>query len=173
MMLRTGTSKTGHVYGYYTCASSRTKGNTVCKGRSLPMQKLDTLVTEHLMERLFKPERVATILASLSSRRVEMAAALNSRLMSLQREMTDADDKLKRLYQLVEDGLTDLDEVLKDRLNTLKAERQKAKAALDRARECRPLTSRSIWPRSNGSAEPCGKTSAPARSPSGRPISAL
>jgi len=135
MMLRTGTSKTGHVYRYYTCASSRTKGNTVCKGRSLPMQKLDSLVTEHLMERLFRPERVATILASLSSRRVEKAAALNSRLMSLQREMTDADDKLKRLYQLVEDGLTDLDEVLKDRLNTLKAERQKAKAALDRARE--------------------------------------
>ena len=31
---------------------------------------------------------------------------------------TDADDKLKRLYRLVEDGLTDVDDVLKDRLNT-------------------------------------------------------
>ena len=54
--------------------------------------------------------------------------------MALQREVTDADDKLKRLYRLVEDGLTDLDDVLKDRLNTLKAERDRAKAALETAK---------------------------------------
>jgi len=78
------------------------------------MQKLDTLVTEHLLERLFKPERVAVILASLSSRRAEQAAALNGRITALQREMIDAEDKLKRLYRLVEDGLTDVDEVLKN-----------------------------------------------------------
>jgi hypothetical protein len=53
----------------------------------------------------------------------------------LQREMIEADDKLKRLYRLVEDGLTDLDEVLQDRLHTLKAERDRAKAALERAKE--------------------------------------
>ena len=39
------------------------------------------------------------------------------------------------MYRLVEDGLTDLDEVLKDRLNTLKADRDRANAALERARE--------------------------------------
>jgi site-specific DNA recombinase len=63
MTLRTGTSKGGRVYRYYTCSNCATKGKTACKGRSIPMQKLDTLVTEHLMERLFKPERVAAILA--------------------------------------------------------------------------------------------------------------
>ena len=135
MTLRTGTSKGGRVYRYYTCSNCATKGKTVCKGRSIPMGKLDTLVTEHLLERLFKPERVALILASLSSRRAEQATALNSRIVCLQREMIEADDKLKRLYRLVEDGLTDLDEVLKDRLNTLKADRDRAKAALERAKE--------------------------------------
>jgi site-specific DNA recombinase len=134
MTLRTGTSKGGRVYRYYTCSNCATKGKTACKGRSIPMQKLDTLVTEHLMERLFKPERVAAILASLSSGRAQEAAALDGRLMALQREMIDADDKLKRLYRLVEDGLTDLDEVLKERLNTLKADRDRAKAALERAK---------------------------------------
>ena len=135
MTLRTGTSKGGRVYRYYACSNCATKGKTVCKGRSIAMQKLDTLVTEHLLERLFKPERVAVILASLSSRRAEQAAALNARITALQREMIDAEDKLKRLYRLVEDGLTDLDEVLKDRLNTLKADRDRAKAALERAKE--------------------------------------
>jgi site-specific DNA recombinase len=135
MTLRTGTSKGGRVYRYYTCSNCATKGKTVCKGRSIAMQKLDTLVTEHLLERLFKPERIAAILASLSSRRAVQAAALNARITALQREMTDAEDKLKRLYRLVEDGLTDVDEVLKDRLNTLKADRDRAKAALERAKE--------------------------------------
>jgi site-specific DNA recombinase len=130
MMLRTGTSKNGQVYRYYTCSSCTTKGKTACKGRTLPMQKLDGLVTEHLMERLFKPERVATILASLSSRRAEKAAALDGRLMSLQREVTDADEKLKRLYRLIEEGVTELDDVLRDRLYTLKAERDRATEAL-------------------------------------------
>jgi site-specific DNA recombinase len=135
MTLRTGTSKGGRVYRYYTCSNCATKGKTACRGRSIPMDKLDTLVTDHLLERLFKPERMALILASLSSRRAELAAAVNTRISALQREMVDAEDKLKRLYRLVEDGLTDLDEVLKDRLNTLKADRDRAKAALERAKE--------------------------------------
>ena len=37
---------------------------------------------------------------------------------------TDADDKLKRLYRLIEDGMTEMDDVLKDRLNSLKANRE-------------------------------------------------
>src|SRR5215813_4678529 len=135
MTLRTGTSKGGRVYRYYTCSNCATKGKTVCKGRSIPMDKLDTLVTDHLIERLFKPERLAEILTSLSLRRAEKSQSLNSRLMGLQREVSDAEEKLRRLYRLVEDELTDLDEVLKDRLDTLKAGRDRAKAALERAKE--------------------------------------
>jgi site-specific DNA recombinase len=59
---------------------------------------------------------------------------LSNRIIALQREAVDGDDKLKRLYSLVENGLTDIDDVLKDRLNTLKADRERVKAALERAR---------------------------------------
>ena len=48
--------------------------------------------------------------------------------------MTEADDKLKRLYRLVEDELVEVDDVFKDRLNVLKADRERAKSALDRAK---------------------------------------
>jgi hypothetical protein len=37
-------------------------------------------------------------------------------LRTLQRQMIDAEDKLKRLYRPVEEGLTDVDEVFKDGL---------------------------------------------------------
>ena len=95
------------------------------------MDKLDGLVTDHLVEQLFHPERLAKILGSLTARRAEKEESVNSRIMALQREVTDAEDKLKRLYRLVEDGITDLDDVLTDRLNSLKAERDRAKAALE------------------------------------------
>ena len=134
MTLRTGSSKSGTIHRYYTCSTCARKGKTVCKGRSIPMDKLDGLVTDNLVERLFQPSRLAVLLASLSSRRAEKAEALSGRMVSLQQEATDADEKLKRLYRLVEDGLTDIDEVLKDRLNTLKADRDRARAALERVR---------------------------------------
>jgi site-specific DNA recombinase len=98
------------------------------------MDKLDGLVTQYLVERLFEPERLAVILTSLTARRAEKAETVNSRIMRLQLEVTDSEDKLKRLYRLVEDGLTDLDDVLKDRLNSLKADRDRAKAALETAK---------------------------------------
>jgi site-specific DNA recombinase len=69
MILRTGTSRSGAVHRYYACATYTHKGKTVCKGRSIPMAKLDTLVTENLVERLFQPERITELLASLSTRR--------------------------------------------------------------------------------------------------------
>ena len=98
------------------------------------MDKLDGLVTQHLLERLFHPERLADILTSLTARRAEKAKTANNRIMGLQWEVTDAEDKLKRLYRLVEDGLTDLDDALKDRLNSLKADRDRTKAALEAAK---------------------------------------
>jgi site-specific DNA recombinase len=134
MTLRTGTSKNGVIHRYYTCSTCARKGKSACKGRSIRMDRLDGLVTQHLVERLFHPERLATILASLTARRVEKAETVNSRIMGLQREVTDAEDKLKRLYRLVEEGVTDLDEVLKDRLISLKADRDRSKAALETAK---------------------------------------
>jgi site-specific DNA recombinase len=97
------------------------------------MGKLDSLVTSQLVERLFCPERLANVLSSLTACRAEKAQTPNDRVPGLRREVTGAEEKLKRLYRLVEEGVTDLDDVLKDRLSNLKAERDRAKAALDRA----------------------------------------
>ncbi|WP_081881405.1 hypothetical protein [Bosea sp. LC85] len=44
----------------------------------------------------------------------------------------EAEEKLKRLYPMIEDGLTELDDILKERIADLKLSRDKAKAALDR-----------------------------------------
>jgi site-specific DNA recombinase len=71
------------------------------------------------------------MLSSLKARRAEKADSENKRILILQREVTDAEDRLKRLYRLVEDGVTDLDDLLKERLDRLKADRDRGRAALE------------------------------------------
>jgi site-specific DNA recombinase len=97
------------------------------------MGELDGLVIDHLIQRQLHPERLAEMLSSLTARRTEKAQALSGRILQLQHEVTETDGKLKRLYRLIEDWVTDLDDVLKDRLDDLKAVRDRAKAALERA----------------------------------------
>src|SRR5215471_4104845 len=94
MTLRTGTSQNGVVHRYYTCSTCASKGKSACKGRSIRMDKLDALVTEHLVEGLFEPERLAAMLESLAARRVERAESVNGRILALQREVADTEDRL-------------------------------------------------------------------------------
>jgi hypothetical protein len=134
MTLRTGTSKTGKVHRYYACSSCARHGRLACKGRSIRMHKLDTLVTTHLADRVLHPERLSAVLASLASRRAAKATAVSERLGVLEKEAHDANERLRRLYKLVEDGVAEMDDVLKDRLSALKADRDRIQSALDRAK---------------------------------------
>jgi site-specific DNA recombinase len=55
------------------------------------------------------------------------------RLVTLQREVADCDERPRRLYRSIEDGIIELDDILRERTATLKSECECAKAALDRA----------------------------------------
>ena len=134
MTQRTGTSVTGRVYAYYTCATRAQKGSGACKGNTIPMAYLDNMVLRALEEDLFAPERLADVLGVMVAKRSERSEAHNARLVSLQVEADNASERLQRLYTLVEDGLADMDDLLRERIVVLKADREKAQAALDRAR---------------------------------------
>ena len=134
MTLRTGTSRSGQVHRYYTCSTCAREGKTACKGRSIRMDKLDTLVTSHLADRLLEPQRLSEMLTSLASKRAAKAATVDARIAALEREADETNERLRRLYKLVEDGVAEMDDILKDRITALKVSRDGAQAALDRAR---------------------------------------
>ena len=134
MTLRTGTSRSGEVYRYYSCNSFIKKGRTACQGRSMRMDRLDILVTQHMADRLLEPERLTVLLTSLAGQQAEKAAALDRRLAALAREAEEADERLRRLYKLIEDGRDEADDILRARIAELKLVREKAQAALERAR---------------------------------------
>ena len=97
------------------------------------MDKLDGLVTTHLIDRLLTPDRLTTILEVLAARRAEKSVAVDERISALEARAVEADDRLRRLYKMVEDGLAAMDDILKDRITALKVERDNTRSALDRA----------------------------------------
>ncbi len=154
----------GAVHKHYTCSTCARKGKTACKGRSIPMGKLDTRVTDQLVERLFHPERLMAILASVAVRRAERAFQIDAQIAALQTEAAEAGEKLKRLHEMVEDAVADRDDVLKDRLATIKLDRDRSKLALERTRPPTVIRRPSSLRRSKDLGAPCKKIS-PRRNP--------
>lgn len=134
-MTRTGTTnRQGRSYSYYSCAGCQQKGKSVCKGRHIPAATLDEIVLTNLKQRVLAPDRIADLLKSLMERQAAKSEAADDRLLALQKELSDCEDRLKRLYRSIEDGIVELDDILRERSAALKAQRERAKAALDHAR---------------------------------------
>jgi site-specific DNA recombinase len=131
MTLRTGK---GGRYRYYTCSIRARQGETGCKGRSIPMEKLDNLVAQHIADRLLQPERLEEILASILDRRQQRAERRREHIAELNKRAAETDLRLKRLYYAIEAGVADLDDpALKERIASLKAIRDQAQADAARA----------------------------------------
>ena len=131
MTLRTGKSNR---YRYYTCSIRARQGDTGCTGRSVPMDKLDNLVAGHIEHRLLTPERLEEVLASVLDRRQERSERRRQHIAELNKRATEADLRLKRLYDAIEIGVADLNEPgLKERVAGLKAIRDQSQADALRA----------------------------------------
>jgi site-specific DNA recombinase len=131
MTLRTGK---GGRYRYYTCSIKARQGETGCKGRSIPMEKLDNLVASHLEDRLLQPDRLEEVLASVLDRRQERTERRREHIAELNKRAAETDLRLKRLYDAIESGIAHLDDpALKERIAGLKAIRDQAQADADRA----------------------------------------
>jgi site-specific DNA recombinase len=130
MTLRTGKYNR---YRYYTCSTAARQGKRGCRGQTVPMDKLDRAVVDHLERRLLDPRRLHEILRHLLERREEWIERRRSHIAELRKRATEAEAKLKRLYQAIEDGIADLrDPALKDRVAELAAIRDQARTDADR-----------------------------------------
>ena len=131
MTIRTG--KSGR-YRYYTCSTKARQGPTACAGMTVPMEKLDDLVANHLEKRLLNPARLEEILSTVLDRRQERSERKQAHIAELNKRATETDLRLKRLYDAIESGVADLDDAdLKGRISSLKATRDQARIDADRA----------------------------------------
>jgi site-specific DNA recombinase len=123
MQLRTG--KNGR-YRYYTCSTCARLGKAACKGRSVPMALLDTLVLDHLARRVFTPQRLRLLLAEHEARGADGAATWAAKAKAAERQLREADVAMSRLYEMVERGVAPLDDTLSNRLSQLRQRRDEA-----------------------------------------------
>jgi hypothetical protein len=66
------------------------------------------------------------LLTAVAAKRSERAETHSARLVALQVEADPAKERLQRLYALIEDGLAEMDGLLRERISILKADREKA-----------------------------------------------
>lgn len=131
-MTRSGTTRRHRRYSYYSCAGCKQRGTSVCKGRNIPMEKLDTMVIEGMADKLLVPDRVSHILEGLIQRHAERDVSVLERQQRLQAEIDAVTAKVTRLYTAIENGVIPLDDELTHRLARLKAKRSVAQESLDR-----------------------------------------
>jgi hypothetical protein len=131
MTLRTG--KNGR-YRYYTCSTKARMGKAGCIGITVPMDKLDDAVVEHLERRLLQPDRLCMLMGNVLDRRQEWVERRRSHVAELRKRSAEAANKLVRLYAAVEDGLVGQgSEGLGDRIRELEAIKKEAAADAERA----------------------------------------
>ena len=132
MTMRTS-GKAKH-YRYYTCSTRARQGKTGCGGLTVPMGKLDTTVASHIEDRLLDPPRLTALLSEVLDRREDYIARRRTHITELRQRASEADAKLKRLYEAIENGVAHLsDPALKERVEELSAIRDQARSDAERA----------------------------------------
>ena len=131
-MTRTGTARRRRSYSYYSCGGCQQKGKSFCKGRHIPMAKLDNLVLDNIKERLLTGDRLSDILGALVERESAKDQAVTGRRVALEKELSTSQEKLTRLYRAIEDDIIAMDNQLKERIQALKTEHEIARVSLDR-----------------------------------------
>jgi hypothetical protein len=98
------------------------------------MEKLDSVIAEQIEHRLFQPKRLEQILSRVLDRREDRAKRRTAHIAELRKRASEAEAKLKRLYDAIENGIADVsDPMLKERVTELKSIRDQARADAERA----------------------------------------
>ncbi len=133
MTLRTGKGSAGGQYRYYACSTKARIGATGCTGMSVPMDKLDDAVIDHLETRLLDPERLTLLMEQLLDRRAEWSDQRRGHVAEMRKRATEAEAKLNRLYEAIENGMLAPDDPsLKGRVAELSSIRDQARADAER-----------------------------------------
>lgn len=131
-MTRSGTRRHGKNYTYYSCGACQRNGKSICKGRHVPMEKLDSLVLDGICDKVLMPDRVEKILSALMERNAERDVTVVERRRALQVELNQLKEKLTRLYRAIEEGVVEADQEVKERIAAIKTRRQIVETSIDR-----------------------------------------
>lgn len=106
-------------YRYYVCSARHSRGKSACGGTRVPMDELDRQVLEHLGDRLFSVDRIREIIRELSAELARLRHTNSEKQATLQRQLLEVRQRIKRQYDAIEVGAVDVT-LVGERLRELK-----------------------------------------------------
>ena len=91
-------------YHYYRCSTKFQSGEAACKGVSIPMGDLDSIVLDAIEAIALAPPRLRKLTEALVARAADRNAALTARLKALDGERRKAKAQVSELYRLLGTG---------------------------------------------------------------------
>ncbi len=139
MTLMTGK---GGKYRYYKCNTRIGQHSKACTTPAIPTEKLDNLVLTALADKVLTPERLKAMLKELQAQLEASRGKQGSAVQAMQRELNELETGLNRLYEAVERGLIPMDDMLGQRVQALKAQRESVLGEMARSKqaEASPLS---------------------------------
>lgn len=126
MTLATGTG-TGGTYNYYRCTTKSKKSVGLCSSKSVPLEKFDRTILDALAQKIFTPDRVATIILEFKTR---MNNGDGMDIKDLNKQLKIVQHKIDKLYEAIENDCIALDEDTKARMEEHKAKRTELAAKI-------------------------------------------
>jgi site-specific DNA recombinase len=115
-----GHSAKSHSHFYYVCSRSFKQGKDACDARMLPKEKLEHLVIEQLRSKVLTNENLEELVTLVNEELQSASYGLKDRMDIIDAELRDVRARLSRLYDALETGKLELDD-LSPRIRELKA----------------------------------------------------
>ncbi|MBM4447423.1 MAG: recombinase family protein [Chloroflexi bacterium] len=119
-----GSAMTGHSaksgkYFYYMCSRSYRQGKDACAQIMLPKDKLEEAVVDQILTRILSDASIEDMVETMNDVLKLQAGELGDKLKTIDSQLKDVQNRLARLYDVLETGKLGLDE-LAPRIRELK-----------------------------------------------------
>jgi site-specific DNA recombinase len=111
-------------YRYYKCSARISKGDTVCKANSYPVDKLEKLVLDVFKNQIYTPGYIKAVIDDLRRQTSKSGSEDQLRVKKLESELKEIEQAETKLYEAIEKGILELDDRLKARVHQHKTRRE-------------------------------------------------
>jgi len=128
-----GRSAKSHRYYYYTCNRSCKQGREACDSRILPKEKIERLVIEQIKSKILEGKCLEELVRLVNEELDVGHAVIKEKISNIDIETHEVENRLSRLYDALETGKLDLND-LAPRIKELRAkleELSKARAVAE------------------------------------------
>ena len=107
----TGCSAKSGRHFYYICCRNSKQGQEACDARMIPKEKVERQVIDQLRARVLTEENLEQLVKMVNEELQTFSASLNDRLEVVDAELRDSRARLAKLYEALETGKLELDDL--------------------------------------------------------------